>query len=57
MCIYLSTDILSNITKSFTYMSIQNEIKNFKIYHKFCSNNIKYFFKTNFSILFLRIRC
>lgn len=41
MCIYLSTDILSNITKSFTYMSIQNEIKNFKIYHKFCSNNIK----------------
>ena len=41
MCIYLSTDILSNITISFIYIRIQNEIKNFKIYHKFCNNNIK----------------
>ena len=41
LCIYLSTDILSSITKYFTYIRIQNEIKNFKKYHKFCNNNIK----------------
>ena len=49
MCIYLSTDILSNITKSFTYIRIQNEIKNFEIYHKFCNNNIEYFHQIKYN--------